>query len=42
MVQLTEVEDEAFNTSQPGPEKDDEDDWDTDTGMSDACIRTEL
>lgn len=29
MVQLTEVEDEAFLSQQPGP-KENEDDWDTD------------
>lgn len=34
MVKLEEVEDEAFNASQPGP-KDEEDDWDTDSGNAD-------
>ena len=34
MVQLEEVPDEALNEEQPGPgTKEDEDDWDTDTGM---------
>ncbi len=32
MVQLEEVPDDALYAQQPGPEKDDEDDWDTDTG----------
>ncbi len=31
MVQLQEVEDEELNAQQPGP-KEDEDEWDTDTG----------
>lgn len=32
MVQLEEVPDDELNAQQPGPSKDDEDDWDTDTG----------
>ena len=33
MVQLEEVPDDELNAAQPGPAKDDEDDWDTDTGI---------
>ena len=32
MVQLEEVPDDELNAEQPGP-KDDDDEWDTDTGM---------
>ncbi|KAK3046632.1 mitochondrial import receptor subunit Tom22 [Extremus antarcticus] len=31
MVQLEEVEDDELNQSQPGPTKEEEDEWDTDT-----------
>lgn len=33
MVQLEEVADDELNAQQPGP-KEDEDEWDTDTGIS--------
>ncbi len=33
MVQLEEVEDDELNAQQPGP-KEDDDEWDTDTGPS--------
>ena len=36
MVELVEVEDESFETKQPGPEEN-EDDYYTDTGIS-ACL----
>lgn len=35
MVQLEEVPDDELHPSQPGP-KEDEDDWDTDSGSSSA------
>ncbi len=34
MVQLEEVEDDELNQSQPGPTKEEEDEWDTDTGTT--------
>jgi import receptor subunit TOM22 len=37
MVELVEVEDESFETKQPGP--DNEDDYYTDTGMLPSSIR---
>lgn len=41
MVQLEEVPDDELNAQQPGPGKDDEDDWDTDTGKH-PCQNTYL
>ena len=32
MVKLEEVPDDELNAPQPGPPKDDEDEWDTDDG----------
>ena len=32
MVQLEEVDDETYEQQQPGPTKEDEDDWSTDSG----------
>ena len=34
MVQLEEVEDDELNQQQPGPTKEEEDEWDTDTGTA--------
>lgn len=39
MVQLEEVPDDELNAAQPGPGKDDDDEWDTDTGMSFAEVQ---
>ena len=39
MVQLEEVPDEELNASQPGPTKEEEDEWDTDDGTSACCTR---
>lgn len=42
MVQLEEVPDDELNATQPGPGKDDEDDWDTDTGIANLEILHEF
>lgn len=39
MVQLEEVEDDELNAQQPGP-KEDDDEWDTDTGSSTSIFQT--
>ena len=38
MVKLEEVPDEDFNAQQQGPKIEEEDDWDTDSGMRKASI----
>jgi len=41
MVQLEEVPDDELNATQPGPTKEDEDDWDTDSGIQPLAPPTE-
>ena len=42
MVQLKEVEDEAFTTPQPGPPLEDDDDYYTDTGGLPLSLQTPI